>query len=345
MELAGYVVACINELARLSPELEISVVRYAVNKEAPFQFSIDESISLYERNEHETKDLIKLVGKIQPNLIFCSGWSDKGYMATVKHFRKSIPAIVAFDNQWQNTLKQVVATLVAPFFLTNNFRYSWVPGEKQHQYAVKLGFDKERIFTGVYSADYPLFESVYNKTIAAKRTHFPKRFLYVGRYIAHKGIRDMWEAFIQLQEEQPNDWELWCIGTGELHDSAIQHPKIKHCGFVQPNDMEEYLAQTGVFILPSHFEPWGVVVHEMAAAGFPIISSHHVGANEAFVEDGNNGRIYESGSVQELKQAMMEMVNCSDEELIEKAEYSNKLAGTITPKSWSETVMKLLDSN
>ena len=28
----------------------------------------------------------------------------------------------------------------------------------------------------------------------------------------------------------------------------------------------------GVYILPSHFEPWGVSVHEMGVAGFPMLA-------------------------------------------------------------------------
>ena len=65
-----------------------------------------------------------------------------------------------------------------------------------------------------------------------KKINFPKRFLFVGRYIKRKGLLDLWESFVQLQEESPNDWELWCVGKGPLYKDRIIHPKIKHFGFV-----------------------------------------------------------------------------------------------------------------
>ena len=51
------------------------------------------------------------------------------------------------------------------------------------------------------------------------------------------------------------------------------------------------------------FEPWGVVIHEAAAAGLPIIASHLCGATTAYVRDGVNGFII-SPTVENLTQAM-----------------------------------------
>ena len=33
--------------------------------------------------------------------------------------------------------------------------------------------------------------------------------------------------------------------------------------FLQPHDLVKMIDSTGCFVLPSRFEPWGVVVHEL----------------------------------------------------------------------------------
>jgi glycosyltransferase involved in cell wall biosynthesis len=113
-----------------------------------------------------------------------------------------------------------------------------VAGKPQKKYALKLGFDESRIIEGVYSADYDYFNKQFEDTIDKKKANLPHRFLYVGRYIERKGIKELWNAFIKLKEETGTDWELWCCGTGPLEDQRVEHPQIKHFGFVQPEQME-----------------------------------------------------------------------------------------------------------
>ena len=82
-----------------------------------------------------------------------------------------------------------------------------MPGKRQRQFAKKLGYKSSEISEGFYSADVDLFSSYFEKAKESKSSNFPKRFIYVGRYVKHKGIFDMWNAFIELQKEHPNDWE------------------------------------------------------------------------------------------------------------------------------------------
>ena len=49
-EIATYFLACIEKLA-LQPNVEITVIRWPLNKEAPFNFSFSPSIAFYTRND------------------------------------------------------------------------------------------------------------------------------------------------------------------------------------------------------------------------------------------------------------------------------------------------------
>lgn len=332
-ELAGYFVACVNELAK--HDVEVYIVRWPVNKEAPFQFEFADGVTVYERDAYTNETLQQQVDTINPDIIYCSGWVDKGYVSICKSYRNSIPTLMSMDNQWHGTLKQRMACLAAPFTLHKAFNGAWVPGVPQKEYALKLGFKDERIKIGFYSADTTAFAPLAKSKVDKAGT-LPKRFLYVGRYIPQKGIDKLFAAFLELQEEGFDDWELHCLGTGDLFDQRPIHPKIKHWGFVQPGDMKTYLEQTSVFVLPSDFEPWGVVTHEMATAGFPMIISSAVGSATRFVDDGINGFIFQQGDQQALKSAMKKMMEKNEEEIREMAIKSYTKGMSWTPEMWAE---------
>ena len=66
--------------------------------------------------------------------------------------------------------------------------------------------------------------------------------------------------------------EINCSGGGTFPvDTKILN--IENKGFIQPKYLNDLLLNSSALILPSRYEPWGVIVHEAAAAGLPIIIS------------------------------------------------------------------------
>lgn len=333
-ELANYFLAGVKELSKNGHSIHI--VRWPVNKEAPFEFQFPENVTVYDRDKYSTKALVGLTASIHPQLIIASGWMDSGYSKVCRIFKSSVPTILTMDNQWHDTLRQKVMRLIAPWKIHRVFSKIWVPGAPQKEYALKLGFREEDISTGFYCADTTLFSPLAEaRTKAAK---YPHRLMYIGRYIHAKGMDLLFKAWMEICEEEQHDWELWCAGTGELYDQRPDHPQIKHLGFLQPIELKDHLQNAGVFVLPSRFEPWGVVVHEMAVAGFPLIGSSAVGSATQFLQEGKNGYLFQNESFSELKSALKRMINLSDEELKNMAVKSHQLGISYTPKMWAKKV-------
>lgn len=319
-ELAAYTIACLEALGK--NDVTVHVVHYPVNKEAPFKFDLsNKHVFYYNKQAYNKTQLHELITAIKPELTYCAGWSDKDYLHVIRKSYKTQKTVLGFDNKWFGNIKQQLSTIYAKLFITPYFNYAFVPGNLQALFATKLGFTQTQIIKGVYSADVELFNTIYQKQLNHKTTHLSHRFIYIGRYYDFKGINELWQAFIELQKETPNDWELWCLGTGDV--KPVEHEKIKHFGFVQPNELEHYLFQTSVFILPSRFEPWGVVVHEMAAAGFPLLLSNEIGAKESFLENNKNGFEFEANNFNSIKQTLKNIINKSDEELVVMGQHSH----------------------
>ncbi|MGV2336131.1 MAG UNVERIFIED_CONTAM: hypothetical protein LVR18_19155 [Planctomycetaceae bacterium] len=61
----------------------------------------------------------------------------------------------------------------------------------------------------MYSADTTLFSRYETeKYDPPNQKKFPHRFIDVGRYTELKGIRELWQAFMQLSADERKDWEL-----------------------------------------------------------------------------------------------------------------------------------------
>jgi glycosyltransferase involved in cell wall biosynthesis len=331
--------ACINELNESYP-VEIFVIHWPVNKEAPFKFSLPEKVHFYDRKLLDFDALQAKISTISPEFIFCSGWVDKEYLRAARGIRKKIPVVIGIDNQWLGTLKQYLACIISRIVLKRIFTHCWLPGIRQEKYARKLGFKTHEIVLGSYSADVPTFKLLGEKFLPAKTKKYPHVILYAGRYNKLKGIKDLWNAFILWQNEQPTDWELWCIGTGA--EKPAEHPKIKHFGFIQPEDMPYFIENAGIFVLPSLYEPWGLVLHEFAAAGFPLICSNAVGASDVFLKDGENGFIFKARNMEELKRCFKKITSAGDETLVDMGNKSRQKAVQITPATWARAVMGII---
>ncbi len=338
-ELAGYTVACLKKLASDFPA-EVHVFRYPVNQVAPFHFSLeDKNLFIYDRPGYTDEELEKKIESIRPDLILAGGWSDKGYMRICKKYKNSIPVILGFDNPWRGTPKQYAASLIGPLFIHKYFNECWVAGQPQRVFARKLGFRNEKIKDDVYSCDYDYFHMLYQRFRDAKKSAFPKRIIFVGRYTKLKGASELWKAFVNFQEQSPNEWELWCLGKGDLEHEFPVHDKIRNLGFILPENMGPVIEGTGVFILPSHYEHWGVVVHEFAAAGFPLICSTTTSAATAFLKDGYNGFLHEPCNVNALENIFHKISNTPTHILAEMGDRSAAMAASITPEKWSRNVM------
>ncbi len=338
-ELSSYFLSTLSDLTR--ENVSITVVHWPINPEAPFKFeSTPEGVQLINKVGLEEGKLAELIHNAQ--LILCSGWIDRDYVAALRDKGVSATKVLTMDNQWHGGVRQNMARLVARLTLLKYFDFIWVPGEPQAKYARKLGFDDEQIMLGYYSADVAYHNALYEKFAAEKRKRYPHSFLFVGRYVEEKGIDLLVDSFKKLKKETNCDWKLYCCGTGPLVGEYQSEGDIYHLGFVQPHEMESVVEKAGVFVLPSRFEPWGLVVHEFAAAGLPMIVSSAAGSSDIFVGD-DNGWVVKPNSALELYEAMLQATQRKDDELIEMSKKSNERGGQITPSSWTEKILSLLN--
>jgi glycosyltransferase involved in cell wall biosynthesis len=124
---------------------------------------------------------------------------------------------------------------------------------------------------------------------------------FAGRLVEDKGVLDLLHAMRQLGPGAPT---LVVAGTGPLEREVRATPGVVSLGFVQPERLRELYALARWTVVPSHREPWGVVVNEALACGCPVIASDQVGAAIDLVEDRLTGRIVPAGRPDALADAL-----------------------------------------
>jgi glycosyltransferase involved in cell wall biosynthesis len=339
-ELAGYFVTCLNELCE-QHDLMADVVAYPVHQDAPFDFVFSPRIQCFDRNAMTSQTLHEMAASGSYSMIFCGGWGDKLYLSVVAKNRQ-IPSLLGFDNQWNGSVRQRLACLYARFKISPLFDMAFVPGPEQVLFARKMGFHK--IVQGAYSCDVDRFSSIERNRSNDFWTMERKTLFFVGRYADAKFITELQDVFIELNDSVGMHWKLVCAGTGPLWESRRVHPSVEHLGFMQPEVLWRAMEQAHGFVLPSTFEPWGVVVHEFATAGVPLVLSTAVGARTAFIENGQNGFVFQSGQRDALKSALTSLMSSEPEQLQRMSEHSAYLAHKITPQTWSHSLIQLLTS-
>jgi len=238
-------------------------------------------------------------------------------------------------------MRQKFASALAYFgFLSLFYSHAWITGSFQFEYARRLGFDRRSIVYDLYSADLQLFNDCYIDALNKKRKNYPTRFIFVGRLEPVKGIDTLLHAW-KLLGPARGKWELYFIGNGSLKPviEAVDGVVIKD--FMQPETLVGELAAAGCCILPSLVEPWGVVVHEFAAAGLPLIVSDSVGAATSFMISGLNGFKFSTNDSFSLKNRMLKIIDMTDSELHLMANASHLLSQRITPETSASNLLSI----
>ncbi|MCB9364245.1 MAG: glycosyltransferase [Flavobacteriales bacterium] len=142
-------------------------------------------------------------------------------------------------------------------------------------------------------------------------TNNKTRFLSIGNLIPLKGHIDLINAFA-IAFSSVDDVELIIAGSGVLENDLLQlisklklTQKVKLIGQINRQEVVNQLDQCDVFVLPSHYETFGVVLIEALSRGVPVISTY-CGGPECIVDD-TNGKLVAPKNVHQLSDVLLNM--------------------------------------
>lgn len=144
--------------------------------------------------------------------------------------------------------------------------------------------DIEVISLGVNLKDFhPSNRNIYRE-IVRKELGIPEDnmlLLFVGKEFRRKGLKYIFDALNCIKNEKV---KLLVIGEGEITAFKNMAGKLGISERViflgHSTEVEKYYAASDIFIFPSTFDAFGMVVLEAMASGIPVIVSISAGASE-----------------------------------------------------------------
>lgn len=265
-----------------------------------------------------------------PDLFFQSGWGYPAFNALGREVKRTGGRVVGFcDANFRGNFRQLVLGAVW-FRLAHRRRFDAmiVPGRSGERLMRYFGMPDSRIFHGMYGADPALF------TAGLPLAERPKRFLFVGQFIARKDVLGLAHAFLRLRRVRP-DWELVILGGGEQASAIPRGDGIIIDNFVQPEQLSAVFREARFFVLPSLEEAWGLVVHEAALSGCGLLLSDAIGSADDL---GTMAIRFRAGDEDALLDALLAATDLNADELVRRQTEAVYVARQFGPKRFAAAV-------
>jgi glycogen(starch) synthase len=154
------------------------------------------------------------------------------------------------------------------------------------------------------------------RVAAARRSYAPggaPMLFFFGRLEWEKGVQDLIAALPRIRRSHPGT-RLVVAGRGGHEPMLLEHARklrvrraVDFVGHLSDRELAAALAATDVVVLPSRYEPFGIVALETAAAGAPLVASTAGGLGEVVLHE-QTGLSFAPGDIDGLASAVREVL-------------------------------------
>lgn len=200
-------------------------------------------------------------------------------------------------------IREIIKRFILP---KADFYLSGMKGK--NEYFTAYGADKSRVYY------YP-FASLAEKDMLSVRPDEKKKkelrgklkidsdkvVLFVGRVIQGKGI----DVLIRAMNGFDSNCGVYIVGgteTEELRNLAatLGISNLYYIPFLSLKELKDYYMAADLFVLPTRYDTWGLVINEAMSYGLPVITTKNCVAGVELIQDGVNGYLTESEDYRDL---------------------------------------------
>lgn len=242
--------------------------------------------------------------------------------------------VVLFAESWYgdkpvfNRLKGRYLSSVCDGFLVSGIK-------ARHHFSQKLGIYDRPFEIGYSVVDNQHFASgLKNKN--------QKQILCVARFSPEKNLVSLIKAF--QKAKLPDNWVLKLVGGGpqkeELQKLIDGNEQIILSDWLPYNELPDLYGSASFFILPSLFEPWGLVVNEAMAAGLPVAMSVQCGCEPDLCSSAN-GFSFDANKQDTMVDTFRKISETTNEKMQKMGEVSRQKIALFSPETWANSFLHL----
>lgn len=273
-------------------------------------------------------DLNEKISSFSPDAILIYGWAYKSHLSAMRYFKGKIPLWFRGDSTLlseRRALKKILRSIFLKWVYKNIDKAFYV-GTANKTYFQKFGIANKKLVFAPHAVDNKRFSSDRNVEALALRNSLGippanSLILFAGKLEANKNPELLLAA---IQELNLAGVHLLFVGNGELEkqlkktavvlsspptpskgghniSTTLSMTTVHFMGFQNQTHMPIIYQACDLFCLPSQSETWGLAVNEAMASGKAILVSDKVGCAVDLVKNGENGYIFESNNLIDLK--------------------------------------------
>lgn len=329
-ELTEYLLWCIEEFLKRNKDFNFIVIQLDNKKTSKYNPKSNYFEIINKSAFKNYFDFKKFIVNKNPSALFVSGRMSLHYLFVSLYFKNKIPVTTCQDSLIENNFKFKFKVLLRNIIYHIFFDNFWGTGEDHAQYARLMGFKGKNIFKGFYVGNRNVF-----KKKKFKKNAIPK-LIFIGRDHSNKNL-DFLIKILQKINNASVKITLTVIGINKTTESKY----IEYLGFKNSFQINEISSKHDYFILPSKYEPWGVVTHEQLMIGNPVIISDICGSS-SLIKNEKNGYIFKNNDSNELERILNSLIKqypLGYKQLSQNAYNSSK---EINFEEWEKTILKLL---
>jgi glycosyltransferase involved in cell wall biosynthesis len=294
---------------------------------------------------------------VAPDVVMCGGYNYvASWQALVWSRMKQVPFLLWSESNVQDVRRaNPMVEFIKDEFLSRCNRFV-VPGRSAGKYLRAHNIPQERIFVAPNAVDNELFAAAAleaRRHAEMRRTELalPERyFLFVGRLVREKGVFELISAYAKLDQSIRERVGLVLAGDGaersrlEAIATTISCGVVKFVGFAQREQLSSYYALAEVLVLPTHSDPWGLVVNEAMACGLPVIVSRVAGCADDLVTENWSGLLTPPRDESSLLAAMTKIASQPELRRIMSGNSSRDIS-RYSPEAWALGIVRALEEN
>jgi glycosyltransferase involved in cell wall biosynthesis len=269
---------------------KVRIINYELNFEELWRLPFFRKVFAYFRKQRRFKKKLKTdLMKIRPDFTISTLRREINFLNEIKDGSFKIGELHVnranyrnFDASHSNPLKRLFANL-------------WMNSLLGHLKRL----DKMIVLTDSALNDWPELDNVVKIPdalpfkIDGKSNFLAKRVVSIGRYAYDKGNDMLLQAWSIIEKKRP-DWTLDIYGNGDKEPYQTQMAELgidpHRCHLYGPiTDVKKEYLSSSVFVLPSRFEGFGLVIIEAMACGVPVVAFDCENGPRSIIVDGENG--------------------------------------------------------
>ena len=268
----------------------VKVVNFEIGFEELWHQSFFKKVFLYLQKQHQYKKYLKSeLMRIRPHFIISTLRREINFISNIQDGSIIIGELHVNRNNYRNFSNN------DSHIIKRIFSRLWMKGLISH---LKL-LDKLVVLTDSALNEWPELSNVVKIPdplpfkIDAMSNLSQKRIISIGRYSYDKGNDLLMQVWAKV-EKQMTDWYLDVYGNGCMEPYQLIMSQLSlessRCHLYGPiTDVKREYLNSSIFVLPSRFEGFGLVLIEAMACGVPVVSFDCENGPRSIITNGVDG--------------------------------------------------------